>query len=117
MGVLRGVYLGHVRALRLTVAVCAVLCSGLPCASVWASVTIGQTGATATCVSADTWVQDSTAAPPVYSVPAGGGVITSWSTDVTTAVAADQTLKLKVLRRDALDPQSSLWSARMDFAP
>lgn len=41
-------------------------------------------------------VQDATAGPPLYSVPAGGGVITSW---MHLSPAAGQTLQLKLVRR------------------
>lgn len=41
-------------------------------------------------------VQDTTAAPPLYSVPAGGGVVTSW---MHLAPAGGKTLQLKLVRR------------------
>lgn len=45
-----------------------------------AAVTIGQTGVpTGTCGEGDPTVQATSAGGPSYSVPAGGGVITSWS--------------------------------------
>jgi RTX calcium-binding nonapeptide repeat (4 copies) len=51
--------------------------------SAGAAVTIGQTAPTASgvtgCEGATLFVQSAVAAPPVYTVPTGGGVITSWS--------------------------------------
>ncbi len=41
-------------------------------------------------------VQDTTAGPPLYSVPAGGGVITSW---MHIAPSTGMTLQLKLVRR------------------
>ena len=41
-------------------------------------------------------VQDSTAGPPVYSVPEGGGVVTSW---MHLAPAGGKSLQLKLVRR------------------
>jgi len=41
-------------------------------------------------------VQDATAAPPLYSVPAGGGVVTSW---MHLAPAGGKSLQLKMVRR------------------
>jgi hypothetical protein len=81
-----------------------------------ASVTIGQTGEDTTCGATITWVQDATVAPPVYSVPAGGGVITSWSTKVPV-VSPGETFKLKVFRRDLIDPAKFLVVGEDGFRP
>ncbi len=65
-----------------------------------AATQIGQTSASspAFCSAGLVAVQDSTGAPPLYSVPAGGGVITSWSYQ---SDSAGQTVELKVFRRQA----------------
>ncbi len=65
--------------------------------------TIGQTDSTgmASCNPNGTWVQDSTTATgPSYTVPAGGGVITSWQHD---AALTGSTMRLKAFRKTAAD--------------
>ena len=52
------------------------------------------------CTTNYTWVQDATASgSPSYTVPAGGGVITSWSHTVSSDTPAGATMRLKVFRR------------------
>ncbi len=59
--------------------------------------TIGQTSAsTRTCGAGFSEVQRNDAGTPTYAVPAGGGVITRWSTDARPG--SGQLLKLKVFR-------------------
>jgi Ca2+-binding RTX toxin-like protein len=61
-----------------------------------AATQIGQTQASETpCPTPATLLQQSTGAPPAYTVPAGGGVITSWS---TAAALGGATIKLGVFR-------------------
>jgi hypothetical protein len=70
-------------------------------ASASAAVTIGATGGNgaADCPPDFTWAQDSTAVgSPSYVVPAGGGVITSWSHDRGPALATAQ-VRLKIFRK------------------
>jgi hypothetical protein len=84
-------------------------------ASATAGVTIGATGGdgAADCPSDHTWAQDSAAAgSPAYVVPAGGGVITSWSHDRGPALATAQ-LRLKVFRKTA--PFTYLTVGQSDF--
>ena len=84
-------------------------------ASAFAGVTIGATGGggSANCPPDFTWVQDTTAVgSPAYVVPAGGGVITSWSHDRGPAPATAQ-LRLKVFRKTA--PNSYLTVGHSDF--
>lgn len=84
-------------------------------ASASARVTIGATGGNgaADCPPDYTWAQDSTAVgSPTYSVPAGGGVITSWSHDRGPASATAQ-LRLKVFRKTA--PNTYLTVGQSDF--
>jgi hypothetical protein len=66
-----------------------------------ASVTVGQASNTGfNCGSFGyTLVQDAIAAPPAYTVPAGGGVLTSWSHAANAD--ASTTLRLKTYRRTA----------------
>jgi hypothetical protein len=85
---------------RLVVASLVVGALALP-ASASAAVTIGTTGGNgmAECPPDFHWVQDSTAVgSPTYTVPAGGGVITSWSHDRGPALPTAQ-LRLKVFRK------------------
>jgi hypothetical protein len=80
-----------------------------------AAVTIGATGGNgaADCPPDFTWAQDSTAVgSPTYVVPAGGGVITSWSHDRGPASATAQ-LRLKVFRKTA--PNTYLTMGQSDF--
>lgn len=52
------------------------------------------------CTTNYTWVQDATASgSPSYTVPAGGGVITSWSHRVSSDTPAGATMRLKVFRK------------------
>ena len=84
-------------------------------ASASARVTIGATGGSgaADCPPDFTWAQDSTAVgSPTYVVPAGGGVITSWSHDRGPASATAQ-LRLKVFRKTA--PNTYLTVGQSDF--
>ena len=90
------------KVVRLLVMSLAVGAVALP-ASASAAVTIGATGGNgvADCPADFTWAQDSTAVgSPTYAVPAGGGVITSWSHDRGPALATAQ-LRLKVFRKTA----------------
>jgi hypothetical protein len=65
-------------ALWIAAALCVAL--AVSAAPAGAAVTIGQTGVpTGTCGDGDPTVQATSAGTPSYSVPAGGGVITSWS--------------------------------------
>ena len=69
-------------------------------ASASGAVTIGETdsGATLSCPPDFNRVQDSTApTSPSYAVPAGGGVITSWSHDAAAGLASE--MRLKVFRK------------------
>jgi len=51
------------------------------------------------CDAGNTWVQETTdSASPTYAVPAGGGVITSWSHDVSSDTGATAVLRLKLFR-------------------
>ena len=80
-----------------------------------AAVTIGGTGGNgaADCPPDFTWAQDSTAVgSPTYVVPAGGGVITSWSHDRGPASATAR-LRLKVFRETA--PNMYLTVGESDF--
>jgi len=84
-------------------------------ASASAGMTIGATGGNgaAECPPDYTWAQDSSAAgSPAYAVPAGGGVITSWSTDRGPALATAQ-VRLKVFQRTA--PNTYLTVGQSDF--
>ena len=84
-------------------------------ASASAAVTIGATGGNgaADCPPDFTWAQDPTAVgSPAYVVPAGGGVITSWSHDRGPAPATAQ-LRLKVFRKTA--PNTYLTVGQSDF--
>jgi hypothetical protein len=99
---------------RLLVASLVVGAVALP-ASASAEVTIGATGGdgAADCPPDFTWAQDSTAVgSPAYAVPAGGGVITSWSHDRGPALATAQ-LRLKVFRKTA--PNTYLTVGQSDF--
>jgi hypothetical protein len=90
------------QVVRLLVASLVVGAAALP-ASASAAVTLGATGGSGglDCPPDFTWAQNSTAAgSPSYVVPAGGGVITSWSHDRGPALATAQ-LRLKVFRRTA----------------
>jgi hypothetical protein len=78
-------------------------------------VTLGATGGNgaADCPADFTWAQDATAiGSPTYAVPAGGGVITSWSHDRGPALATAQ-LRLKVFRKTA--PNTYLTVGQSDF--
>ena len=69
-------------------------------ASAPGATTIGETSSAAllTCVADFNWVQDSTApASPSYTVPAGGGVITSWQHYAANVPAS--TMRLKIFRK------------------
>jgi Ca2+-binding RTX toxin-like protein len=102
------------RLVRFLVASLALGAVALP-ASAIAGVTIGATGGNgaADCPADFTWAQDSTAVgSPTYVVPAGGGVITSWSHDRGPALATAQ-LRLKVFRKTA--PNSYLTVGQSDF--
>jgi len=98
---------------RLLVASLVVGALALP-ASAFAGVTIGATGGNgaADCPADFTWAQNSTAGSPTYAVPAGGGVITSWSHDRGPALATAQ-VRLKVFRKTA--PNSYLTVGQSDF--
>jgi hypothetical protein len=99
---------------KLLVASLVVGALALP-ASAFAGVTIGATGGNgaADCPADFTWAQNSTAAgSPTYAVPAGGGVITSWSHDRGPALATAQ-VRLKVFRKTA--PNSYLTVGQSDF--
>ncbi len=90
------------QVVRLGVASLVVGALALP-ASASAAVAIGTTGGNgaADCPADFTWAQDSTAVgSPTYVVPAGGGVITSWSHDRGPALGTAQ-LRLKVFRKTA----------------
>ena len=81
-----------------------------------AAVTIGATGGngSAECPPDYTWAQDSTAVgSPTYAVPAGGGVITSWSHDRGPALATAR-LRLKVFRKTGA-PNNYLTVGESDF--
>jgi hypothetical protein len=91
-----------------------VAAAALP-ASASAGVTIGATGGNgaADCPADFTWAQDSTAVgSPTYVVPAGGGVITSWSHDRGPAAATAQ-VRLKVFRKTS--PNNYLTVGQSDF--
>ncbi len=84
-------------------------------ASASAAATIGATGGNGAtdCPPDFTWAQDSTAVgSPTYVVPAGGGVITSWSHDRGPALATAQ-LRLKIFRKTA--PNTYLTVGQSDF--
>lgn len=61
----------------------------------------GGTGTSATCpVHNFTWVQAATApTSPSYAVPAGGGVVTRWSHEVSSDTPLTATLRLKIFRK------------------
>jgi hypothetical protein len=85
---------------RWSTLVVALAVLSLPPASASASIILGQTGPSSfgDCSggSAYTELQFSTAGPPSYTVPAGGGVITSWSHQGGASEAGQ--LKLKMYR-------------------
>ena len=102
------------QVVRLLLASLAVGAVALP-ASASAGVTLGATGGdgAADCPPDFTWAQDSTAVgSPAYVVPAGGGVITSWSHDRGPAAATAQ-VRLKVFRKTA--PNTYLTVGQSDF--
>ena len=68
-------------------------------ASSWGAVTIGQNAASPSgCAGGTTFLQDGTgAATPAYTVPAGGGVITSWSTN--PGASSSSQFAFKVLKK------------------
>jgi hypothetical protein len=79
-----------------------------------AATVIGQTGGSNNMCNPDfTWIQDSTGpTTPSYAVPAGGGVITSWSHDRSIGSATAQ-LRLKLFQKTG--PNSYLTLAHSDF--
>jgi hypothetical protein len=80
-----------------------------------AATTLGATGGNgvADCPADYSWAQDATAVgSPSYAVPAGGGVITSWSHDRGPALATAQ-VRLKVFRKTA--PGTYLTVGESDF--
>jgi hypothetical protein len=105
---------------RISLTLIAATCSaGLAVpASVPAAVTIGQTapgpGTIAGCQGGTLWAQQEVTAPPVYTVPEGGGVLTSWS--VQGANFASGPVKLKLVRR-AADGTSYAIVAEDSFQP
>jgi hypothetical protein len=102
------------QAVRLVAAFVVIGALALP-ASASAAVTIGATGGNgaADCPPDFTWAQDSTAVgSPSYVVPAGGGVITSWSHDRGPALATAQ-LRLKIFRKTG--PNTYLTVGHSDF--
>jgi hypothetical protein len=82
---------------RLSAAIWALLCSGA-----FASTPLGQTATSGTffenCAGTYTEIQVSSGGAPSYTVPAGGGVITSWSHEGQTAGGSGNELKLKIYR-------------------
>jgi hypothetical protein len=69
-----------------------------------AATTIGQTSAPYTCGGGQfTILQEAVAAPPSYAIPAGGGVITSWSLQANSL--GSQFARLKVYRRTGVPSQ------------
>jgi hypothetical protein len=103
------------RAAVLTWAIC-VGALAAP-ASAPAAVTIGQTapsaGSAGGCT-ASLYVQHQVAGPPTYTVPDGGGVVTSWSVQGGTSPFSP--LKLKLVRR-AADGTSYVIVAEDTFRP
>jgi hypothetical protein len=106
------------RPARVAVLTWAICVGTLPApTSAPAAITIGQTapnaGSTAGCT-ASLYVQHQVAGPPTYTVPDGGGVVTSWSVQGGTFPFSP--LKLKLVRR-AADGTSYVIVADDTFRP
>jgi hypothetical protein len=89
----------HSRLTAIAVGVATVAIAMLAAPAAWGATTLGQAaapGVTNTCGGATTFIQNAVAGSPSYTVPAGGGVITSWSTMANSQ--ADKKMGLQVVR-------------------